>query len=161
MSRIGPSDYAVVPEAPRYPAGRPLSPDRHEPGGHAATGYGAGSSIPSRRAVVAEPHPRLRVAIEHALISEGYRLACGESFGGSEEPVILFAGDVDGLHVFESCDVAGALADLYDGSGPVRGNRSPALGVHAFVPRPFGVADVLRVAQVVGGFDNRRRAPGP
>ena len=75
--------------------------------------------------------------------------------------MILFAGDGDGLHVFESRDVAGALADLHDGSGPVRGNRSPALGVHAFVPRPFGVADVLRAAQVVGGFDRRRRAPEP
>ena len=111
--------------------------------------------------MVAEPHPRLRVAIEHALMGEGYRVVDGEPFGDSEEPVILFAGDGDGLHVFEARDVAGALADLCAGSGPSRGAGSPALGVHAFVPRPFGVADVLRVAQVVRGFDRRRRAPEP
>ena len=73
--------------------------------------------------------------------------------------MVLFAGVGDGLHVFEARDVDVALADLYGGSGPFGG--SPALGVHAFVPRPFGAADVLRVARAVCGFDRRRRAPGP
>ena len=109
--------------------------------------------------MVAEPHPRLRVAIEHALMGEGYRVVDGEPFGDSEEPVILFAGDGDGLHVFEARHDAGALADPYGGSGPSVG--AFAHGVRAFVPRPFGAADVLRVARAVCGFDRRRRAPGP
>ena len=148
MIRLSPTGYVAVSEATRHLM-KPPSPERRGP------------TTPDRRAVVAEPHPRLRIAIEHALLGEGYRVVDGEPFGDSEEPVILFAGSGDGLHVFEARDVAGALADLGEGSGPLRGNRSPALGVHAFVPRPFGVTDVLRAARAVGGFDRRRRAPEP
>ena len=112
-----------------------------------------------RRAVVAEPHPRSRAAIEHALIGEGYRVVDGDEPGAhGEAPVLLFAGSGDGLHVLEARDVAGALAGI-SGISPFRGDGSPALGIHAFVPRPFGVADVLRVARAVSGFDCRRRAP--
>lgn len=107
--------------------------------------------------MVAEPHPRSRAAIEHALLREGYRLVDGEEL--PEAPVLLFAGDGDGLHIFEARDVAGALEGIYAGPGTLRVEGSPALGIHAFVPRPFGVADVLRVARAVEGFDCRRRAP--
>lgn len=107
--------------------------------------------------MVAEPHPRSRAAIEHVLTREGYKLVRGEE--AYEEPVLLFAGAGDGLHILEARDVAGALERLSEVSGPSRGETSFALGIHAFVPRPFGVADVLRVARAVEGFDCRRRAP--
>lgn len=107
--------------------------------------------------MVAEPCPRSRVAIEHALLREGYELVDGE--GASEAPVLLFAGAGDGLHVLEARDVSGALKDILDSPGPLRRHGSVALGIHAFVPRPFGVADVLRVARAVEGFDCRRRVP--
>ena len=123
----------------------------------AAASHAGGPAAPVHRAVVAEPCPRLRAAIEHVLLGEGYRVQ--EPSGHEDGPVVLFAGAGDGLHVFEARDVAGALADLYGGSGPFVG--SFALGVRAFVPRPFGAADVLRVARAVCGFDRRRRAPGP
>ena len=125
------------------------------------TGQTIGDGNAARRAVVAETHPRLRAAIEHALRGEGYRVVDGELPCDSEEPVILFAGIEDGLHVFEARDVAAALTDLCGSSGPRRGAGSPSLGIHAFVPKPFGAADVLRVARVVVGFDRRRRAPEP
>lgn len=108
--------------------------------------------------VVAEPNPRSRAAIEHALLGEGYLVVDGDAPGAYEAPVLLFAGDGDGLHVLEARDVSGALAGI-SGVPSLRGDRSPALGIHAFVPRPFGVADVLRVARAVSGFDCRRRAP--
>ena len=154
MSRLFSSGYASGSNV--VPRHQPPLPQRSAPEGHAPRH----PVIPDRRAVVVELHPRLRIAIEHALLGEGYRVVDGQ-LPGSEEPVILFAGDKDGLHVFEAHDVAGALTDLHEGSGPPGRDRSPALGVHAFVPRPFGVADVLRVALAVGGFDRRRRATGP
>ncbi len=111
-----------------------------------------------RRAVVAESHPRLRVAIEHALLGEGYELVDGPP-SASEAPVLLFAGAGDGLHVLEARDVADALDGLSGGPGALHGALAP--GIHAFVPRPFGVADVLRVARAIDGFDYRRRTPEP
>ena len=112
-----------------------------------------------RRAVVAEPDPRSRAAIEWALLGEGYRLVEGAPPAPSDEPVLLLAGDGGGLHVLASRDIAGALAGLSGGAGAVR-EESPAAGIHAFVPRPFGAADVLRLARAVSGFDCRRRSPG-
>ena len=113
------------------------------------------SVSPGRRAVVAEPHPRSRAAIEHALLGEGYKLVDG---GTSEVSVLLFAGAGDGLHVLEARDVAAALEVLSGGPGALHGSPL-APGIHAFVPRPFGVVDVLRVARAVDGFDCRRRTP--
>lgn len=124
-------------------------------------GRADGTATQARQAVVAEASPRLRAAIEHALRGEGYRVVDGERVGGSEEPVILLVGAGDGLHVFEARDVAGALSDLCESPGTLRGEGSPALGIHAFVPRPYGAADILRVARAVCGFDRRRRAPEP
>ena len=108
-----------------------------------------------RLAVVAEPHPRSRAAIEHALLGEGYRLVDGET---SKAPVLLFAGAGDGLHVLEARDVTAVLEGISGGPGALHGSPL-APGIHAFVPRPFGVADVLRVARAVDGFDCRRRIP--
>ena len=142
-------------------AGKPRSQERREPDRDDATGRSAGPTTPVRQAVVAEPCPRLRAAIEHALRGEGYRLLEVENSGGMGETVILLAGDRDGLHVLEARDVAGALMDLDESPGMLRGEESPALGIHAFVPRPFGAADILRVARTVGGFDPRCRPHEP
>lgn len=106
--------------------------------------------------MVAEPCHRSRAAIEQALLGEGYRLADGDATP-SREPVLLFAGDDEGLHVLETRDVPAALAELPGGSGSISAALAP--GIHAFVPRPFGAADVLRVARIVVGFDRRRRRP--
>lgn len=160
MRRFAPSAYAAGFHAPRHPV-KPRPPERHEPARHAAAGRVNGSANQARQAVVAEECPRLRAAIEHALRGEGYRVLDGEPAGSSKEPVVLLVGAGDGLHVLEASDVAGALSELCDGSGPLRGERSPALGIHAFVPRPYGAADVVRVARTVCGFDRRRRAPEP
>ncbi|QIN77335.1 hypothetical protein GBA65_01075 [Rubrobacter marinus] len=151
MSRLARPPYAAEPR----------SPAPGDPGRRDATGRAVAPAALARRAVVAEPCPRLRAAIEQALRGEGYRVVDGGLPGGSEGTVILLAGDGDGLHVLEARDVAGALVDLCGGQGMPRGVKSPALGIHAFLPRPFGAADVLRVARAVGGFDPRRRAPEP
>ena len=108
--------------------------------------------------MVAEPHLRSRVAIEHALVHEGYKLV-DEEEASSEAPVLLFAGAGDGLHVLEARDVTGALKNIFESPGPLRSDGAVALGIHAFVPRHFGVTDVLRVARAVEGFDCRRRVP--
>lgn len=152
MIRLAPRGHAASTETSTSPASSPREPER--------SAGGAPCTVPTgRRAVVAEPHPRSRAAIEHALIGEGYRVVDGDEPGAhdDEAPVLLLAGSGDGLHVLEARDVAGALAGISGGPGPVRGDGSPALGIHAFVPRPFGVADVLRVARAVSGFDCRRR----
>lgn len=155
MSRPFPPVYAAI-ASPRDPGKHPLPASRE-------TGFPPGAidtprpRFPGRRAVVAEPHPRSRAAIEHVLVREGYRLVRGEE--ASEAPVLLFAGAGDGLHILEARDVDGALRDIFEAPGPLRGEGSVALGIHAFVPRPFGVADILRVARAVEGFDCRRRTP--
>jgi len=35
----------------------------------------------------------------------------------------------------------------------------PVFGIHAFLPKPFGVLDILRVVRAVGGFDARKQGP--
>jgi hypothetical protein len=160
LSRFAPSAYAAGLHTPRHLV-KPRPPEWHESARHAAAGRVSGSAIQARQAVVAEECPRLRAAIEHALRGEGYRVLDGEPAVGSKEPVVLLVGAGDGLHVLEASDVAGALSDLCESSGSLRGEGSPALGIHAFVPRPYGAADVLRVARTVCGFDRRRRTPEP
>lgn len=157
MSRVFPPVYAAGVAASREPGRRTLSVPR-EPERNHDVRRAARPKHPGRLAVVAEPHPRSRAAIEYALVCEGYELVDRE--GALEAPVLLFAGAGDGLHVLEVCDVAGALRDILWVSGPSRGEGSVALGIHAFVPRPFGLADVLRVARAVEGFDCRRKVPG-
>ena len=156
MSRLGPSGYAVSAGAVRS-LSRPSA--SCEPERSASAGRAQDPSPTGRRVLVAEPYPRSKAAIEHALLGEGYRVVDEDVPGDYEAPVLLLAGDGDGLHVLEARDVAGALAGISGVPGSLRGDRSPALGIHAFVPRPFGVADVLRVARAVSGSDCRRRAP--
>ena len=155
MSRALPAVHAAI-TAPRDPERRGVGAS-HAPGRNRGVVEAPRHGPPARRAMVAEPCPRSRAAIEHALVHEGYELVDGE--GASEAPVLLFAGSGDGLHVLEARDVACALEDISEFPGPSRCHGSVALGIHAFVPRPFGLADVLRVARAVEGFDFRRRVP--
>lgn len=154
MSRLAPFVRAASAEGPRSPGRAPVT-TRAEAA--RVRGQRPGAAPTARRVVVAEPCPRSRAAIEHALLREGYRVADPSEASGA--PVLLFAGAADGLHVLEARDVTGAVTGLAGVPGVMRGRRSPALGIHAFVPRPFGVADVLRVARAVDVFDRRRRAP--
>ena len=156
MSRVFPPVYAAIATMLRGPEKHPVAVPR-EAGHNTCVVDTPRPGFAGRRALVAEPHPRSRAAIEHVLTREGYKLVRGGEASG--EPVLLFAGAGDGLHILEARDVAGALEGISGVSGPSRGEPSFALGIHAFVPRPFGVADVLRVARAVEGFDCRRRAP--
>ena len=144
----------IAPYAPRIVGRRP-TPAPREPVLHEHSARSPEPVFQGRRAVVVEPHVRSRTAIEHALLGEGYGLVDGE-FSGT--PVLLFAGARDGLHVLEARDVAAVLEGLSGGPGGLHGPPL-APGIHAFVPRPFGIADVLRVARAVDGFDCRRRTP--
>jgi hypothetical protein len=68
----------------------------------------------------------------------------------------MLVGDEGGLYVFESRDAAETL------NGPPLGAQSSealsaVTGIRAFVPKPFGAEDVLRVVRIVRGFDGRRR----
>ncbi|MGH3148129.1 MAG: hypothetical protein ACRDTR_20270 [Rubrobacter sp.] len=111
------------------------------------------------RALVVEPHPAVRAVLEYLLAREGYAVetfALGEPFVVAPGPALLLvAGDDDGLYVFSSGDAARALGGFVSGRSP--GNLSAATGIQAFLPKPFGIADVLRVVRVVDGFEGRRR----
>jgi hypothetical protein len=68
--------------------------------------------------------------------------------------VLLLVGSEDGLHVLEARDVAGL-----PGEDLLHRLILRADGIHAFVPKPFGASDVLRVVWAVSGFDSRKRSP--
>lgn len=132
------------------------------------------------RAIVVEPHPAVQAVLEHLLLQEGYVV---EAFGEAYEaipgqtpkqeprpapisPVLLLVGtgSGDGLYVFRTRDVARVLVALAANTEPepsevvgYRGADLSAFGIHAFVPRPFGIADILRVVRAVGDFDERKR----
>ena len=106
------------------------------------------------RAFVVEPQPAVRAVLEYLLVREGYAVetvAAVEAGLVTPGPALLVLSDDDGrgLHVFESHD---ATKDL--GRGTLR-DREPT-GILAYVPKPFGVADVLRVVRAVRRFDGRR-----
>ena len=107
------------------------------------------------RAFVVEPQPAVRAVLEYLLVREGYAVeavAAVEAGLVTPGPALLVLADEDGggLHVFESRDAAEDLR-----KAPLRA-REPT-GILAFLPKPFGVADVLRVVRAVRGFDGRRR----
>jgi hypothetical protein len=112
--------------------------------------------------VIREPHPAVRAVLEHLLLREGYAAeVCGENRGAAPGPALLLAGaeDGSGLHVFRTRDVAGALPRL-SGRADLPGRPGlEAFGIHAFLPKPFGAADVLRVVWAVSGFDGRKKGP--
>lgn len=113
-----------------------------------------------RRAVVAEQHPAVQAVLEHLLVCEGYEVWCPRK--ALEEllgPVLLLVGSEEGLHVLETRDVAGILAEALPGADLLHRFISRADGIRAYVPKPFGASDVLRVVWAVSGFDSRKRSP--
>lgn len=114
------------------------------------------------RAVIWEPHPAVRAVLEHLLLREGYVVeVCGDDREAAPGPALLLAGaeDGSGLHVFRTRDAAGALPRLSGGVGLPGVPGLEAFGIHVFLPKPFGSADVLRVVWAVGGFDGRKKGP--
>ena len=133
------------------------------------------------RAIIVEPHPAVQAVLEHLLLREGYEV---EAFGeaseaapgrtpeqgprrlttGSSPPVLLLvgAGSGDGLYVFRTRNVAGVLDTLAGDAEPSeeavpRVSNLSVFGIHAFVPKPFGISDILRVVRAVGDFDERKK----
>ena len=114
----------------------------------------------------------MQAVLEHLLIREGYAV---EAFGEASEaaaeqllfptlPVLLLVGaeNGDGLYVFRTRDVPGVLAALDGDSEPSEGDLSiefnlSAFGIHAFVPKPFGILDIVQIVHAVGDFDERRK----
>ena len=118
--------------------------------------------------MIVEPHPAVQAVLEHLLIREGYAVeARGEAPGVAPgrmpglTPVLLLVGaeDGDGLYVFQTRDVAGVLATLTEGAELPGGLNLPVFGIHAFLPKLFGILDILRVVRAVGGFDARKQGP--
>jgi len=130
--------------------------------------------IRRERAIIVEPHPAVQAVLEHLMLREGYLV---EAFGKVSEaspgqtpvlapPVLLLvsAGGDDGLYVFRTRDVTGVLAALDGETKPSEivssaGWDLSAFGIHAFVPKPFGIVDILRVVRAVGDFDERKKGP--
>jgi CheY-like chemotaxis protein len=115
----------------------------------------------TRRALVIDRNPVVQASLEHILAQERYEVEApqdGASVSYHPGPVLCLVGarDESGLHVFTAPDTAPAILDL-----PVSrtGERASSGrdGIRAFIPKPFGIADVLRVVWAVGGFDGRRR----
>lgn len=116
------------------------------------------------RAVIFESHPTVATVLEHLLRREGYAVELWTMTRPvAAGPALLLASAEDrgGLYVFEVHDVARTLQELSGGGGGLAQSLSLAEGIHAFLPEPFGAADVLRVVRAVSGFDGRRKRFSP
>ncbi len=114
------------------------------------------------RAVIVESHPAVRAVLEYLLAREGYAVeafATEEPFVAVPGPALLLvaAGDGGDLYVFLSEDVSEILGGFVPGTGGSAVAFSGAIGIQAYLPKPFGGEDVLRVIGMVGGFEGRRR----
>lgn len=109
------------------------------------------------RVVVREPHPAIRSVLEYLLSRQGYAVEVAGPAAVEPGPALVLAaaGDGGGLYVFECGDAAEAL-ERAPGDEPMEA-FSGVTGVRAFLPKPFGADDVLRVVRAVEGFDGRRR----
>lgn len=136
-----------------YPEGQPDLPAERPLGGF------EGSSTPERpRAVIFEHHPAVRAVLEYLIAREGYSVeARGEAPFAAPGPALMLVAAGDGLYVFESRDAASTLEDLDPGAASSLETLIGVRGIQAFVPKPFGAEDVLRVVRAVRGFDGRRR----
>ena len=134
-----------------YPEGQTGLPAERPPGG-----FGTSSTPERPRAVIVEPHPAVRAVLEYLLSREGYSVeGGGETPTAAPGPALMLVAAGDGLYVFESRDAAGALGALHP--EPSLETFAGVGGIKAFVPKPFGAEDVLRVVRAVRGFDGRRR----
>ena len=134
-----------------YPEGQTGLPAERPRGGF------EGPPTPERpRAVIFEPHPAVRAVLEYLLARDGYSV---ESSGAlaREGPALMLVAAGDGLYVFESRDAAETLEALDPRVASSFETLCGVTGIQAFVPKPFGAGDVVRVVRVVRGFDARRR----
>ena len=118
------------------------------------------SLLKTSRAVIVEPHPAVRAVLEYLLAREGYAVETWEVASHvAPGPTLLLiaAEDGSGLHVVESLDAAETLAQLPRDERASPKALSGVTGIQAFIPKPFGAGDVLRVVRAVRGFDGRRR----
>jgi hypothetical protein len=137
-----------------YPEGQ-----RDPPIERPAGGFDGSSTPESSRVVIVEPHPAVRVVLEYLLAREGYTVETpGEAPFAGPALLLVAAEDGGGLHVFKTRNAAETLEGLSRGAHPSPGSLSGITGIQAFVPKPFGAGDVLRVVRAVSGFDGRRRA---
>jgi hypothetical protein len=110
------------------------------------------------RAVIFEHHPAVSTVLEYLIASEGYCVETrGEAPFAAPGPALMLVAAGDGLYVFESRDAASTLEGLDPGAAPSLETLLGVTGIQAFVPKPFGAEDVLRVVRAVRGFDGRRR----
>lgn len=102
-----------------------------------------------RRAVVSEEQFAVRAVLERLLRREGYAV---EVWGGSlppaPGPALVLVAEAGGLHVLAARDVGGFSPPGVEGS---EDGWKPPDGEHVFVPKPFGVGDVLRAVREVDG----------
>ncbi len=115
------------------------------------------------RAVIVEPHPSVRVVLEYLLVREGYAVEAGEepfAVAPGRALLLVSATDGSGLYAFVSENAPDALAGFVSDNGRSFQTLPGVRGIEAFVPKPFGMEDVLRVVQVVDGFDGRRTHRG-
>ena len=95
------------------------------------------------------------------MVREGYLVETREKAGDYPRPgpgaalLLVSLRTDDGLYVLETGDLAGTL-DMLAQVGQQELSAA-ATGMHAYLPRPFGVEDVLRAVRAVSGFDGRRR----
>lgn len=136
-----------------YPEGQPDLPAKRPLGGFEAP------PTPERpRAVIFEPHPAVRVVLEYLLAREGYSVeARGEAPFAAPGPALMLVAAGDGLYVFESRDAAETLEGMESVVPSSLETLRGVTGIQAFVPKPFGAGDVLRVVRAVKGFDGRKR----
>jgi hypothetical protein len=112
---------------------------------------------------VVEPHPAVRAVLEYLLGREGFRVEAFAAEGplvATPGPALMLVAAGDGLRVFLSEDAAETLDGFVAGDDGMPVTLSGATGLQAFLPKPFGVEDVLRVVGMIRGFEGRRRAFG-
>lgn len=110
-----------------------------------------------------EPHPTVRVVLEYLLTREGYAVKVGEApfpVAPGRALLLVAATDGGGLYAYVSDNAAEARAEIEPGTAGSFENLSGTRGIEAFLPKPFGMEDVLRVVRLVDGFDGRRARRG-
>lgn len=121
-------------------------------------------SQPRLRAVIVEPHSSVRAVLEYLLMKEGFSVEVWREVPpATVQPgpalVLLAAEKLGGLCIFEVQDVSDALIDLSQDAVLLQESLGRAEGIWSYIPKPFGVGDVLRVVRAVSSFDARKKSP--